>query len=126
MRGYTRQVSSDESSDRSALLAADEEDTRVALRRLLNVAGASIERRAHLERALESRIVIEQAKGILAERLRLSLEDAFNLLRRASRSNQRRIHELAREVVEQAETPKEILGSLQEVLSELRSGTVKR
>ena len=44
-------------------------------------------RNEQLERALESRIVIEQAKGVLAERFRVSCVDAFDLMRRASRSN---------------------------------------
>lgn len=63
---------------------------------------------AHLEHALESRIVIEQAKGILAERFGLAVDEAFELLRRASRTNGLRIHELARRVVEEPVSPGEI------------------
>jgi hypothetical protein len=62
-----------------------------------------------LRQALDSRIVIEQAKGVLAERYRLEVDRAFVLLRQAARSSRRRIHELAAEVVQsRAETPAEI------------------
>lgn len=63
---------------------------------------------AQLERALESRIVIEQAKGVLAERYRLHVDEAFHLLRRAARANRMRIHELARRVVNEPLTPPEL------------------
>lgn len=63
---------------------------------------------AQLERALASRVVIEQAKGVLAERYQLSCEDAFALLRRAARSNRLRINDLARRVVVEKTTPIEI------------------
>jgi ANTAR domain-containing protein len=58
-----------------------------------------------LTQALESRIAIEQAKGVLAERYRLSVEDAFLLLRTSARGARVRIHDLAREVVRAPETP---------------------
>jgi AmiR/NasT family two-component response regulator len=60
---------------------------------------------AQLETALSSRIVIEQAKGILAERYRLDLERAFAVLRGAARSNRVKIHELAAAVVSSPRTP---------------------
>jgi hypothetical protein len=52
-----------------------------------------------LSQALTSRIVIEQAKGVLAERLSLDMEDAFSGLRRYARSNNRRLEAVAREVI---------------------------
>jgi AmiR/NasT family two-component response regulator len=55
---------------------------------------------AQLTDALNSRIVIEQAKGILAERHRLDIELAFSQMRTHARQNNRRLAELAREVVE--------------------------
>lgn len=58
-----------------------------------------------LERALESRIVIEQAKGVLGERYRLDVDEAFEVLRRAARSNRMRIHDLARTVIDSPRTP---------------------
>jgi hypothetical protein len=66
---------------------------------------ALTERNLQLERALQSRIVIEQAKGVLGERLTLAPDDAFEILRRAARSQRLRIHILAAEVVTSRETP---------------------
>lgn len=60
---------------------------------------------AQLELALASRIVIEQAKGVLAERYGLPMDEAFAVLRRAARSNRVRIHELAEAVVTSPRTP---------------------
>ena len=61
-----------------------------------------------LQGALTSRVAIEQAKGILAERLEIGPEDAFILLRRAARSSRMKLHHLAGEVVASRETPPEI------------------
>ena len=69
------------------------------------LSSSGYERTAHLQRALDSRIVLEQAKGILAERFGLQVEDAFALLRRASRSNRLQIRSLAEAVVSSRETP---------------------
>ncbi len=60
---------------------------------------------AQLQLALDSRVVIEQAKGILAERYTVTTADAFAVLRRAARSNRIRIHELAQQVVASRTTP---------------------
>lgn len=95
---------------------SEQEELQVALRRLLRVTGASLEQRAHLERALESRIEIEQAKGILSERLRVSLNRAFELLRQTARAERRSVHGLAREVIERPDTPHGILVRLQALL----------
>ena len=81
------------------------EEASVALERLFRVTEAAYERTAHLQRALDSRIVIEQAKGILAERFGMDVEEAFALLRRASRSNRLKLRDIARSVVVDAETP---------------------
>ncbi|MGI5454188.1 ANTAR domain-containing protein [Streptomyces sp. CA-249302] len=53
-----------------------------------------------LGQALTSRIVIEQAKGSLAARHSISVDEAFHLLRSHARSQRRRLTEVAREVVE--------------------------
>ena len=62
---------------------------------------------SQLAQALESRIVIEQAKGILRERYGLTLEASFELLRHAARSNRMNIHALAARVVTESDTPAE-------------------
>jgi ANTAR domain len=67
------------------------------------------EERDQLAHALESRVVIEQAKGVLAERYRLSVDDAFLLLRKSARSARVRIHDLAGEVVREPETPQAVV-----------------
>jgi transcriptional regulator with GAF, ATPase, and Fis domain len=56
-----------------------------------------------LQTALNSRIVIEQAKGVIAERHQLDMSQAFTLLRNSARDRNRRLSELARTVVEGAE-----------------------
>lgn len=54
---------------------------------------------AQLQHALTSRVVIEQAKGIIAERLGVAVDEAFNGLRRYARSSNQRIADLAASVV---------------------------
>jgi AmiR/NasT family two-component response regulator len=98
----------EERGQRAALDAVEfrsAQEASVALARLLNVTRATTERAAHLQRALDSRVVIEQAKGVLAERFALDVDDAFALLRRAARSHGLRIRVLAEEVVSSRETP---------------------
>ena len=51
---------------------------------------------------------MEQAKGVLAERFQLSVDDAFLLLRYAARSSRTNIHELAQEVVANGTTPRAV------------------
>ncbi|MBO1333286.1 GAF and ANTAR domain-containing protein [Streptomyces sp. VRA16 Mangrove soil] len=53
-----------------------------------------------LEYALSSRVVVEQAKGILAARHDLTLEEAFSWLRGYARSHQRKVADVAREIIE--------------------------
>lgn len=52
-----------------------------------------------LQRALNSRVIIEQAKGFLAHTHQIDMDAAFRLLRRYARTNQMRIAEAARAVV---------------------------
>ena len=52
-----------------------------------------------LQRALNSRVIIEQAKGVLAERAQIKLDDAFNMLRTYARNHNLRLHDVATAVV---------------------------
>jgi transcriptional regulator with GAF, ATPase, and Fis domain len=58
-----------------------------------------------LQLALTSRIVIEQAKGVLAERMHVSPDDAFEVLRSAARSRNRLLTELARDIASGSADP---------------------
>ncbi|WP_020574860.1 GAF and ANTAR domain-containing protein [Actinopolymorpha alba] len=53
-----------------------------------------------LQRALDSRLVIEQAKGILSVRRNLGLEEAFTVLRGHARRHQMRLATLAKQVID--------------------------
>jgi AmiR/NasT family two-component response regulator len=48
---------------------------------------------------LNSRVIIEQAKGMLAEYLTVTVNDAFKLLRNNARSHNRKLSEIASDVV---------------------------
>ena len=63
---------------------------------------ASMRTTRQLERALESRVVIEQAKGVIAERYGLRPDEAFGRLRRHARDHRMSLHDAAREVIEQS------------------------
>jgi GAF domain-containing protein len=56
-----------------------------------------------LQTALNSRVLIEQAKGVLAERLHVDMADAFTVLRNGARSHNRRLSELAQAIVDGTE-----------------------
>ncbi len=70
------------------------------------------ERAEQLQYALTSRVAIEQAKGILSERLGLDMDGAFALLRYAARGARIKLHDLATSVVESEETPKEVVQAI--------------
>ena len=55
---------------------------------------------AQLSVALKSRIVIEQAKGIIAERRHASIDAAFTVLRRHARNHNLRLADVARDTVD--------------------------
>ena len=71
-----------------------------------------LQRVIQLQTALESRVVIEQAKGLLAGRLRLTVDEAFEILRQAARTSGRQLHELAEEIVGSEELPPELTHAL--------------
>jgi GAF domain-containing protein len=57
----------------------------------------------NLQAALESRAVIDQAKGILIERYKLTADQAFQLLARASMTTNRKLRDIADDLVRTGE-----------------------
>lgn len=53
-----------------------------------------------LELALESRVVIEQAKGIVAERNHVTVDDSFDLVRSFARAHNRLLSDTARQIID--------------------------
>jgi AmiR/NasT family two-component response regulator len=64
----------------------------------------------NLQRALNTRIVVEQAKGILAERGNLPMEQTFALLRSYARSHNLKLSDLAQAVVYPPHLADSVLG----------------
>jgi GAF domain-containing protein len=54
-----------------------------------------------LQGIIDGRVLIEQAKGVLAQRLGVTIEEAFKLLRARARSNHEQLREVAERVVNQ-------------------------
>ena len=63
---------------------------------------ASLELSKHLGRAMESRAVIEQAKGILMANHRVNADGAFDLLVERSQTENRKLRDVASDVVRSA------------------------
>jgi PAS domain S-box-containing protein len=64
-----------------------------------------LEKVGQLETALLSRVVIEQAKGVIAGRHGLDLAEAFEVIRSAARSERIKLRDLSRFIVGSATTP---------------------
>jgi len=62
-----------------------------------------------LQAALNSRVIIEQAKGVLAQHSGLAMDQAFDQLRSHARNNRRRLAEVARELAEHTLNPNEVI-----------------
>jgi AmiR/NasT family two-component response regulator len=94
--------------------AWDEEARRLATRFLEQAAtpvlnrhlyDSALARAEHLQTAMASRAAIEQAKGILMERYKLSADQAFQALARASMAANTKLRDVADQVVETGEFP---------------------
>ena len=72
-----------------------------ALREARGVAG-------QLQEALNNRVIIEQAKGVLAERMTVGTDTAFEFLRQYARSRNLRLAHVARDLVEGKLDPAEL------------------
>jgi hypothetical protein len=75
------------------------------MERLVVYADAQERKVSQLQTALDARVVIEQAIGILAERFVLSLADAFEVLRGAARNSRREVRAVAEELRASRDTP---------------------
>jgi GAF domain-containing protein len=64
---------------------------------------AAVERAEHLRAALDSRPVIDQAKGILMERFKLSADQAFSVLAQVSMQSNTKVRTVAERFVETGE-----------------------
>jgi len=94
---YSRSVDTfDEAAITDAALFADQLGVAVARATYLHEQHALA---SHLQRALETRAVIDQAKGILMAQERCSPDEAFDILRRASQRENRKLHAIALELV---------------------------
>lgn len=82
----------DKATERVAQALADTTAIGLAQARTLR---RQAELAAQLQHALTSRVVIEQAKGIIAERLGVGVDAAFSALRKYARSSNSRIADLA-------------------------------
>ncbi|WP_410580853.1 ANTAR domain-containing protein [Amycolatopsis sp. lyj-108] len=77
----------------------DPADDVVAMRDRIRFYRARAEQ---LQYALDHRLPIEQAKGILAERYQIDIDAAFEMLRSFCRNNNMKIHDVARTLVGQS------------------------
>jgi GAF domain-containing protein len=64
---------------------------------------SAVERAEHLRAALDSRAVIDQAKGILMERFKLSADQAFSVLAQVSMERNTKVRDIAARFVETGE-----------------------
>lgn len=85
------------------------EDVTALLQSLADIAASTIDHThqvlqnrtlaTQLQNALNSRIVLEQAKGVLAERSKTDCVSAFGELRQMARREQRPIHQVASDII---------------------------
>jgi transcriptional regulator with GAF, ATPase, and Fis domain len=70
-----------------------------------------------LQAALNSRVIIEQAKGVLSQRGGLSMDAAFDRLRRYARDHSLRLSDVARQVVDTDLATEVLAGRRQSVMT---------
>ena len=75
------------------------------MERLVVYADAQERKVSQLQAALDSRVVIEQAIGMLAERFVLPFAEAFEIIREAARNSRREVRAVAEELRASRETP---------------------
>jgi transcriptional regulator with GAF, ATPase, and Fis domain len=79
------------------------------------VAMSGAQRQEHLNKAIAARDVIGQAKGILMERYKLTADQAFSVLARASQHSNTKLIDVARSVAETGQGPAAVSGTGQGV-----------
>ena len=102
-------------SEAATLLAGEDRDLAQALADVATI-GILQQRSAHrtsvlaeqLQHALNSRVVIEQAKGVLAERDQVSMEVAFATLRKHARDHNLKLGDVAVAVVQGSTKPRAV------------------
>lgn len=72
-----------------------------------------------LQHALNSRVIIEQAKGVLAERRAITVDEAFGLLRSYARNHNQHLSDLARQIAEGSSTAAELLSTPQRTATDV-------
>ena len=72
--------------------------------------GACRQMTDNLQAALESRAIIEQAKGVLHAKLAISPDEAFELLRRSSQNTNQKVRVIAAQLVRGEIDPRELRG----------------
>ena len=97
--GIEADAFSDEAQEIGLILAAHASTASGAVRER----GALQDLAQNLNKALSSRDVIGQAKGILMERLDITPEDAFDILRRSSNLLNEKLHAVALTLTETGE-----------------------
>ncbi len=85
--------------------------------RLVAYADAQQQKVSQLQSALDARVPIEQAIGVLAERFDLRFVEAFELLRSAARNSRKEVRSIAEELRISRRTPLEIADVLPRELS---------
>jgi AmiR/NasT family two-component response regulator len=75
------------------------------MERLVVYADVQERKVGQLQAALDSRVVIEQAIGILSERFILPFAEAFEVIRAAARNSRREVRAVAEELRASRETP---------------------
>jgi transcriptional regulator with GAF, ATPase, and Fis domain len=86
-----------------------EQNTLALLEHICDVAAATISLTyqinqsrsliSQLQTALDSRVILEQAKGVLAERLKIDFPAAFQEIRNHARQEQRPVHHVAADII---------------------------
>ena len=97
LNNYSRSTNAFGDADRSL---AEEVASWIALAiGHADVAAQTSDELSHLKTAMKSRAVIEQAKGILVERFKITEEMAFTILARASQDGNVKLRDVASELV---------------------------